>query len=60
MLQQAAVGPRHRQVTKKSAIGCPRTSSADKHLSENDDTAELWLKNLERQRARCAYQGDRP
>ncbi|OXI17120.1 hypothetical protein CFB43_20610 [Burkholderia sp. AU15512] len=41
-------------------MGCPGASRPDKHPSENNDTADLWLKNLERQRARCAYQGDRP
>ncbi|EEE02535.1 hypothetical protein BURMUCGD1_3719 [Burkholderia multivorans CGD1] len=35
-------------------------SHPDKHLSEKNATADLWLKNLERQRAGCAYQGDRP
>ncbi|OXI20847.1 hypothetical protein CFB52_025600 [Burkholderia sp. AU18528] len=59
MLQQAAVGSRDRQVVA-GAIGCPGASRPDKHLSENNDTADLWLKNLERQRARCADQGDRP
>ncbi|PEH68115.1 hypothetical protein CRM91_09100 [Burkholderia ambifaria] len=59
MLQQAAVGSRDRQISKQ-AIGCPGASRPDKHPSEKNDTADLWLKNLERQRAVSAYQGDRP
>ncbi|KAB0644425.1 hypothetical protein F3J14_03885 [Burkholderia sp. Tr-862] len=59
MLQQAAVGSRDRQVVHY-ATGCPDASRSDKHLSEKNDTVDLWLKNLERQRAVSAYQGDRP
>ncbi|CAG9256578.1 hypothetical protein BDI4_500003 [Burkholderia diffusa] len=61
VLQQAAVGSGDRQVVKTSHRSSGRDASRpDKHPSENNDTAELWLKNLERQRARCAFQGDRP
>ncbi|CAM2185713.1 hypothetical protein BLAT2472_80150 [Burkholderia latens] len=59
VLQQAAVGSGDRQVVQQ-ATGCPDASRSDKHPSEKNDTADLWLKNLERHRAVCAYQGDRP